>query len=76
MHTAAPLRLVEFEHDGEDRLLIIGPDCHGALRELVAVPADSSIRLTTAAIAPGRSERAPEAISVNALTSAASSSRE
>lgn len=39
------LRLVEYEYDGEDRLLIIGPDRHGTLRELVAVPADSPVRI-------------------------------
>lgn len=32
------LRLVEYEYDGEERLLIIGPDRHGNLLELVAVP--------------------------------------
>lgn len=33
------LRLVEYEYDGEQRLLIIGPDLAGRLLELVAVPA-------------------------------------
>ncbi|KRA29803.1 MULTISPECIES: hypothetical protein [unclassified Nocardioides] len=32
------LRLVEYEYDGEERLLVIGPDRHGNLLELVAVP--------------------------------------
>jgi len=33
------LRLVEYEYAGDERLLIIGPDRHGRLLELVAVPA-------------------------------------
>ncbi|HMT33304.1 MAG: hypothetical protein IPL93_05515 [Actinomycetales bacterium] len=33
------IRLVEYEYQGEDRLLVIGPDRHGRLLELVAVPA-------------------------------------
>lgn len=33
------IRLVEYEYDGEDRLLVIGPDQHGRMLELVAVPA-------------------------------------
>lgn len=32
-------RLVEYEYDGEERLLVIGPDRHGLMLELVAVPA-------------------------------------
>lgn len=32
------LRYVEFEYDGEDRLLVIGADESGNLLELVAVP--------------------------------------
>jgi len=44
------LRLVEYEHDGEDRLLIIGPDRHGTLRERVAVPADNPVRIIHADI--------------------------
>ncbi len=39
------LRLVEFEHDGEDRVLIIGPGANGALLELVAVPIDGPARI-------------------------------
>lgn len=39
------LRYVEFEYEGEDRLLVIGPDRTGALLELVAVPADEPIRI-------------------------------
>jgi hypothetical protein len=34
------IRLVEYEYDGEERLLVIGPDRHGAMLELTAVPAD------------------------------------
>ena len=33
------LRLIEFEYDGEDRLLVIGDNGHGSLLELVLVPA-------------------------------------
>ena len=33
------LRLIEFECDGEDRLLVIGDNGHGTLLELVLVPA-------------------------------------
>lgn len=29
----------EYEYEGEDRLLVIGPDQHGRMLELVAVPA-------------------------------------
>jgi uncharacterized DUF497 family protein len=32
-------RLVEYEYEGEERLLVIGPDRHGRMLELVAVPA-------------------------------------
>jgi uncharacterized DUF497 family protein len=39
------LRLVEFEYDGEDRLLVIGPDTTGRLLELVAVPAADPDRI-------------------------------
>jgi uncharacterized DUF497 family protein len=39
------LRLVEFEYDGEDRLLVIGPDQAGNLLELVAVPVDEPMRI-------------------------------
>ena len=31
------IRLVEYEYNGQERLLVIGPDQHGRLRELVAV---------------------------------------
>jgi uncharacterized DUF497 family protein len=33
------VRLVEYDYEGEDRLLVIGPDRHGRMLELVAVPA-------------------------------------
>ncbi|MFD4328328.1 hypothetical protein ACFWQC_27090 [Nocardioides sp. NPDC058538] len=39
------LRLVEYEYDGEDRLLVIGPDRHGNMLELVAVPVDAPARI-------------------------------
>lgn len=42
---ANAIRLVEFEYDGEERLLVIGPDSGGALLELVAVPADEPARI-------------------------------
>ena len=32
------IKLAEFEYDGEERLLVIGPDPSGNLMELVAVP--------------------------------------
>jgi hypothetical protein len=32
-------RLIEYDYDGEERLLVIGPDRHGVMLELVAVPA-------------------------------------
>lgn len=39
------IRLVEYEYDGEDRLLVIGADHHGRLLELVAVPAGDPTRI-------------------------------
>lgn len=42
---ANALRYVEYEYEGEDRLLVIGPDTTGALLELVAVPADEPTRV-------------------------------
>lgn len=39
------LRLIEYEYDGEDRLLVIGPDTSGRLLELVAVPATAPTRV-------------------------------
>ncbi len=39
------LRFVPFEYDGEDRLLVIGPDDTGRLLELVAVPAGTPTRI-------------------------------
>lgn len=39
------IRFVEFEYDGEERLLVIGPDTSGALLELVAVPVDAPTRI-------------------------------
>ena len=39
------IRLVEYEYDGEDRLLVIGPDQHGRMLEHVAVPAGEPTRV-------------------------------
>jgi hypothetical protein len=39
------IRYVEFEYDGEERLLIIGPDRSGRLLEHVAVPSASPTSL-------------------------------
>lgn len=39
------VRLVEYEYEGEGRLLVIGPDRSGALLELVAVPVDGPTRI-------------------------------
>lgn len=39
------IRLVEYEYGGEDRLLVIGPDQHGRILELVAVPAGEPTRI-------------------------------
>jgi uncharacterized DUF497 family protein len=38
-------RLIEYEYDGEERLLVIGPDRHGLMLELVAVPAGEPTRI-------------------------------
>jgi len=39
------IRYVEFEYDGEERLLVIGADRHGRMLELVAVPAREPTRI-------------------------------
>lgn len=39
------VRLVEYECEGEDRLLVIGPDQHGRMLELVAVPTGAPTRI-------------------------------
>ncbi len=39
------VRLVEYEYDGEERLLVIGPDRLGRLLELVAVPVTEPSRI-------------------------------
>lgn len=39
------LRIVLYEYDGEERMLVIGPDTHGALLELVAVPGEAPSRI-------------------------------
>jgi hypothetical protein len=42
------IRLVEYDYDGEDRLLVIGQDQHGRMLELVAVPAGQPTRIVHA----------------------------
>ncbi len=42
---ANAMRLVESGHKSEDRLLIIGPDRHNRLLELVAVPVQAPTRI-------------------------------
>lgn len=39
------MRLVEYEYQGDERVLVIGPDRHGQMLELVAVPAGSPTRI-------------------------------
>ncbi|UEJ81966.1 hypothetical protein Bra3105_14080 [Brachybacterium halotolerans subsp. kimchii] len=39
------MRLVEYEYHGDERLLVIGPDRHGMLLEMVALPADTPTRV-------------------------------
>lgn len=39
------MRPVEYDYDGEDHLLVIGPDRHGRMLELVAVPTDQLTRI-------------------------------
>lgn len=39
------IRYVEYEHDGGERLMVIGADRHGRMLELVAVPADEPTRI-------------------------------
>ncbi len=39
------IRLVEYEYDGEERLLVIGPDQQGRMLELVAVPSGNPTRI-------------------------------
>lgn len=39
------LRLVEYDYDGEERLLVIGPSRSGKILELIAVPAGSPSRI-------------------------------
>ncbi len=39
------IRLVEYDYDGEERLLAIGPDSHGRMLELVAVPVSEPTRI-------------------------------
>lgn len=46
---ANAIRLVEYEYDSDERLLVIGADSHGPLLELVAVPAPLPVRIIHAA---------------------------
>ena len=39
------IRLAEFEYDGEERVLVVGPDESGRLLELVAVPVTAPARI-------------------------------
>lgn len=39
------MRLVEFDYDGEERLLVIGDGGRGVLLELVLVPAQEPLRV-------------------------------
>jgi uncharacterized DUF497 family protein len=39
------VRYVEYEYDGEERVLVIGPARDGAMLELVAVPVDEPTRI-------------------------------
>jgi hypothetical protein len=39
------VRYVEYEYDGEERLLVIGPAQDGSMLELVAVPVDAPARV-------------------------------
>ncbi|HEX6878071.1 MAG TPA: hypothetical protein VF165_20610 [Nocardioidaceae bacterium] len=39
------IRYVEYDYDGDERLLVIGADRHGRMLELVAVPADEPTRI-------------------------------
>lgn len=42
---ANAMRLIEYDYEGEDRLLVIGPDRQGRMLELVAVPTDQPTRV-------------------------------
>jgi uncharacterized DUF497 family protein len=42
---ANAMRLIEYDYEGEDRLLVIGPDRQGRMLELVALPADQPARV-------------------------------
>lgn len=42
------IRYVEYEYQGEERLLVIGADRHGRMPELVAVPVDEPARIVHA----------------------------
>jgi uncharacterized DUF497 family protein len=42
---ANAIRFVEYDYQHEDRLLVIGPDRHGRMLELVAVPVGTPTRI-------------------------------
>jgi len=49
------IRLIEYEYQGEERLLVIGPRRDGVMLELVAVPASTPTRIIHAdRLQPGR----------------------
>ena len=39
------IRLVEYDYEGDERLLVIGPDRHGRMLERVAVPVEEPTRI-------------------------------
>lgn len=45
LHWESAIKLAEFEYDGEERLLVVGPDSSGNLLELVAVPIAKPTRI-------------------------------
>ncbi|MGB3208064.1 MAG: hypothetical protein WBB28_24030, partial [Crinalium sp.] len=53
-------RLIEYKYDGDERLLVIGPDRHGIMLELVAVPANNPTRIIRADRRPTQVLRLPE----------------
>ena len=44
-HGRTPSSLPSFEYEGEERLVVIGPDSSGNLLELVAVPVEEPTRI-------------------------------
>jgi len=43
------IRYIEYDYEGEDRILVIGPDHTGQLLELVIVPIDAPVQIIHAA---------------------------